>query len=228
LARRRLEPRARREAILRAAVEAFDDVGPDQVNLETVAERAGVSRALVYTYFTNRQGLVRAVFDRVLEDLGDELRGAIGRIATPEQRIAQWITTLAGYAQAHPNRWQVIRQTVLSHDPELGHGLDELLAHLGVEPPGADAGAGTPLALTALVGMVDWTADRLDEQGASYLARLAWAGTSGVPGAQAPWQTAADQPFAGAVDNIRNPQGCSPGVPQPTGRTVEPGTRTEG
>lgn len=214
MARRRLAPQARREAILRAAVEAFDDVGPDQVNLEAVAERAGVSRALVYTYFANRQGLVRAVFDRVLADLGDELRGAVGRASGPEERIARWITTLAGYAQAHPNRWQVIRQTVLSHDPELGHGLDELLAHLGVEQPTGPIAS--PLALTALVGMVDWTADRLDEQGASYLARLAWAGTSGVPEMPPP------------VDNPRKPQGCSPGLPQPAGRTVTPGTRTEG
>jgi AcrR family transcriptional regulator len=226
LARRRLAPQARREAILRAAVEAFDDVGPDQVNLETVAERAGVSRALVYTYFANRQGLVRAVFDQVLEDLGGELRGAVGRAATPEERIARWITTLAGYAQAHPNRWQVIRQTVLSHDPELGHGLDELLAHLGVDPPGG--AGGNPLALTALVGMVDWTADQLDEQGASYLARLAWAGTSGVPGAEAPWQAASADPYVAPVDNHRNPQGCAPGLPQATRPTVNPGTRSEG
>lgn len=222
MARRRLDPEARRAAILDAAVTAFDEVGPEQVNLEMVAERAGVSRALVYTYFTNRVGLVRAVFEQVLADLGAaverDLRGAVG----PEDRLGRWITTLAGYARAHPNRWQVIRWNVLAPDPDGADGLHELLAHLG--PVDGRPATGQRLALTALVGMVDWTAAQLDEHGTTELATLAWAGTSALPAVRRLWQ----DPVVDPVDNTRDPQGYAPGAPQGDRRTVVPGTRPEG
>jgi AcrR family transcriptional regulator len=177
--RRRLEPEARRQAILEAAVLAFDDAGPEQVSLEAVAERAGVSRALVYTYFTNRQRLVRAVFSEIVRDLADELRLALEGAETPEQRMTAWIATLVRYARVRPNRWHVVRWTVLSQDPEAADGLAELLRSFGFFDGHGD-GSGQPLVLTALAGMVDWTAERLDDRGASELARLAWGGTSGV------------------------------------------------
>lgn len=182
MARQRLDPEARREAIIQAAMAAFDDVGPDTVNLEVVAERAGVSRALVYTYFQNRQGLVRAVFEVVLADLGDSLARALEGSLTPQERIYRWITTLAGYARDHPHRWQVVRRTVLA--PEDGRGLDDLLSALAPRPPAP--GDRNPLMLAALVGMVDWTASDLDERGTTELARLAWSGTSGVAEGQGP------------------------------------------
>ena len=215
MVRRRLAPEDRRQAILEAAVEAFDDVDPDQVNLEAVAERAGVSRALLYTYFENRQGLVRAVFELVLADLGGELRTAVRAATTPEQRLVTWMVTLAGYARAHPNRWQVVRRTVLSPGPNLNEDLEALLRHLALAEDGATS---SPLALTALVGMVDWTADRLDEEGATYLARLAWSGTSALSGADR----------RQSVDNWPNSQGCASGPPQAPRPTVEPGRRSEG
>jgi AcrR family transcriptional regulator len=222
LARRRLSPEDRRQAILQAAVEAFDDGDPDQVNLEAVAERAGVSRALLYTYFENRQGVLRAVFEHVLADLAGELRAAVLAADGAEQQIGNWVVALAGYARTHPNRWQVIRRSVLSPGVELGGGLGALLRHLAV----ADGWIVSPLALTALVGMVDWTADQLDEQGAAYLARLAWVGTSGLATAEVGCRTE-DGLGRRAVDNIGNSQGCSSGLPQAGRPTVE-SRRSEG
>ena len=222
MARRRLAPEDRRQAILQAAVEAFDDGDPDQVNLEAVAERAGVSRALLYTYFENRQGVVRAVFEHVVADLGSELSAAVRAADDAEQQIGNWVLALAGYARTHPNRWQVIRRSVLSPGVDLGDGLGALLRQVAV----ADGWMTDPLALTALVGMVDWTADQLDEQGAAYVARLAWAGTSGLATAEV------GCPAEGAltpraVDNIGNSQGCSSGLPQAGRPTVDP-RRSEG
>lgn len=175
MARRRLDPQARRAAILNAAIEAFDEADPDHVNVEAVAERAGVSRALVYTYFSNRQGLFRAVFHELLGEVGASLAGALEGAATSEERFGRWITTLAGYARSHPNRWQVIRWNVLTPDPELGDGLPDLLHQ--VVPEGSQV---DPLALTALLGMVDWTAERLDEEATWRLAAFAWSGASSL------------------------------------------------
>jgi AcrR family transcriptional regulator len=77
--RRRLEPAARREEIIRAAVAYFAEVGFGGSTRE-LAQRAGVTQALLYKYFASKAELREAVFERVylgriaphwLEDLRD-------------------------------------------------------------------------------------------------------------------------------------------------------------
>ena len=77
--RRRLEPAARREEIIRAAVSYFAEVGFGGPTRE-LAQRAGVTQALLYKYFASKAELREAVFERVylgriaphwLEDLRD-------------------------------------------------------------------------------------------------------------------------------------------------------------
>lgn len=77
--RRRLDPAARREEIIRAAVAYFAEVGFGGSTRE-LAQRAGVTQALLYKYFASKAELREAVFERVylgriaphwLEDLHD-------------------------------------------------------------------------------------------------------------------------------------------------------------
>lgn len=62
--RRRLDPQARREQILRAAVAWFADVGFVGTTRD-LARRAGVTQALLYKYFANKAELTEAVFEHV-------------------------------------------------------------------------------------------------------------------------------------------------------------------
>ena len=62
--RRRLDPAARREEIIRAAVAYFAEVGFGGPTRE-LAQRAGVTQALLYKYFANKAELREAVFERV-------------------------------------------------------------------------------------------------------------------------------------------------------------------
>lgn len=67
-----------REAILEAAIEEFAEHGFDGVRMEHVARRAGFNKALVYRYFTDRQGLFHAALERrfsLRSALLDELPG---------------------------------------------------------------------------------------------------------------------------------------------------------
>ena len=49
----------------------------DAVSMETVAERAGVSRALVYKHFANRSDLLSAVYEREAAALHAHLASAV-------------------------------------------------------------------------------------------------------------------------------------------------------
>ena len=59
----------RREQLVGAAAAAFLAGGFDGTSMETVAERAGVTRLIVYRHFESKEALYRAVLDSVVEAL---------------------------------------------------------------------------------------------------------------------------------------------------------------
>lgn len=60
-------PEARRPEILSAALKAFSDNGFAETRLEDVAADAGVSKALIYLYFEDKEEVLRAVIRETLE-----------------------------------------------------------------------------------------------------------------------------------------------------------------
>jgi AcrR family transcriptional regulator len=67
--RTRLAREERREQILDAATVVFIGRDPVDVTFEEIAEAAGVSRALVYNYFGDRNGLLEALYRRNVDAL---------------------------------------------------------------------------------------------------------------------------------------------------------------
>jgi AcrR family transcriptional regulator len=58
---------AAREAILEALVALLEREEPDQISMDTVAERAGTSRRTLYRYFPTRDDLLAAAGDWIFE-----------------------------------------------------------------------------------------------------------------------------------------------------------------
>ena len=71
-ARRRLSPEDRRAELLALGAEVFGKRPYDEVRIDEIAERAGVSRALMYHYFPDK----RAFFAAVVRDEADRLYAA--------------------------------------------------------------------------------------------------------------------------------------------------------
>ena len=61
----RLAPADRRRHLLGVARSIVETRGVTALSMDNVAAEAGVSRALLYTYFDNRPGLIRALWDEV-------------------------------------------------------------------------------------------------------------------------------------------------------------------
>ncbi|MFF9813136.1 TetR/AcrR family transcriptional regulator [Streptomyces sp. NPDC014006] len=72
--RRRLSPDERRAELLAVAARQFAERPYDEVLMEDVAERAGVSRALLYRYFPSKRDLFAALYRQVAERLLDLTR----------------------------------------------------------------------------------------------------------------------------------------------------------
>jgi AcrR family transcriptional regulator len=71
-ARRRLSPEDRRAELLALGAEVFGKRPYDEVRIDEIAERAGVSRALMYHYFPDK----RVFFAAVVKDEADRLYAA--------------------------------------------------------------------------------------------------------------------------------------------------------
>lgn len=67
----------RRELLLDAAAQILAGGHADEVTMETVAGRAGVSRALVYKHFANRQDLLVALYERESSVLHRQLSASV-------------------------------------------------------------------------------------------------------------------------------------------------------
>jgi len=75
VARRRLSPEDRRAELLALGAEVFGKRPYDEVRIDEIAERAGVSRALMYHYFPDK----RAFFAAVVRDEAERLYEAANK-----------------------------------------------------------------------------------------------------------------------------------------------------
>jgi AcrR family transcriptional regulator len=107
----RLSRADRREQLLDVALDLLAEQGFDVLNMEAIARRAGVNRAVVYRSFANLQLLLLALLRR--EDARtrktiDALVPAEPGDRTTAELLAQSLTTFLGAVLRHPQTYRVI------------------------------------------------------------------------------------------------------------------------
>ena len=94
----------RRDHLLDAALGLLESDGAAAVTMERVAERAGVSKPVVYDHFANRSALVVAVLARTWADAEGLVAGRAAEATTPAERIRATFEALVdAAAQRGPN-----------------------------------------------------------------------------------------------------------------------------
>jgi AcrR family transcriptional regulator len=73
-----------RTRILDAALHHIALFGEDRVSISGVADEAGLSRGTVYRYFANREGLLDAIADHVLQRSKNSINKAVAQGGEPE------------------------------------------------------------------------------------------------------------------------------------------------
>jgi AcrR family transcriptional regulator len=87
----RLSRSERREALLDAAALLVAAGDVEAVSMEAVAERAGVSRPLVYKHFANRYELLSALYRREAAHLHAEMSAEVTAAETLEEMVRAFI-----------------------------------------------------------------------------------------------------------------------------------------
>jgi AcrR family transcriptional regulator len=79
---------ARRERVIRAALELGAEGGYDAVQMRDVAARAGVALGTIYRYFSSKDHLLAAVSAQVAAEISDDIRSRPPRHAKAADRVA--------------------------------------------------------------------------------------------------------------------------------------------
>jgi AcrR family transcriptional regulator len=102
---------ARREQLLDVTVEIVAEQGFQAVSIQSVAQRAGISRPIVYEHFGELTGLLEALVEReiarALAQLSDaELGDLTG--ADPFELLLDSLRTYLGAVEHHPTTWRLV------------------------------------------------------------------------------------------------------------------------
>jgi len=161
---RRLSRDERREQLVAAAMPVLARRGLRDYSLEEIAERAGVTRNLLYHYFPRgRPDVTLAVADREAQQLTADW--AVDETVPLEQRLAANFNRIAEHAMRPTHAWQIHRLARAASEPELREMVARFVGvvianvaqnHLGTtEPP--------PLVRLALKAYVAFAETALDE-----------------------------------------------------------------
>jgi len=99
-----------REAMVEAAVELIEEVGPYAVTVREVARRAGVSPGAPFRHFPTRMALLTAVAEEAMRRFQAEIAEALGPVARADVRT-RMITVARAYltwAIRNPTHFKVI------------------------------------------------------------------------------------------------------------------------
>ena len=123
--RRRLSPDDRRNELLALGAEVFGQRPYDEVRIDEIAERAGVSRALMYHYFPDK----RAFFAAVVRAEGERLFEATNTAPEPGQslfdQVRAGVLAYVRYDEEHPHGAWAAYMGMGRSDPVL-RGIEDI------------------------------------------------------------------------------------------------------
>lgn len=115
--RRRLPAAERRKVILDAGLDVFAEGGYRETRLDQVAERAGVSKALIYEHFSSKRDLYREILETwVGELLGRILSAATAAGERSEDRLVAGLDGFLGFVEERRDAWRLLIRHRASDD----------------------------------------------------------------------------------------------------------------
>jgi len=151
---RRMSAAARREQLLDVTTELVADVGFQEVTIEAVAKRAGITRPIVYEHFGDLGGLLDAVVEREMaRALSQVSETALTKLSEgpPIDLMIESLSSFLHAVKSHPTTWrlvltppegapEILRRRIAAGHAEVLAGMAEAVRPLtdGRESPDAE------------------------------------------------------------------------------------------
>jgi AcrR family transcriptional regulator len=201
----RLPRPARRRQLLGAARDVFVAQGYHAAAMDEIAERAGVSKPVLYQHFPGKLELYLALLDESVEELNRKVSHALSSTTDNRERVPATFEAFFDFVAGSGEAFRLVFESDLANEPAVRDRLERAMkscADLVSQFIHEDAGIGDDeahLLGMALVGMAQVSArywlstDRAipRDEAEQMITRLAWRGISGWP------MTGQTEPIAG-------------------------------
>jgi AcrR family transcriptional regulator len=191
----RLSRDARRAQLLGAARDVFAAQGYHAAAMDDIADRAGVSKPVLYQHFPSKLELYRALLTTYADELIGRLRSVLGSTNDNELRTRGAVSAYFEFVATEGQSFRLVFESDLRSEPEASAVLDRALRECidaVAEAVTADAGLDRDrarLLAVGLVGLSQVTAQYwLDsgqavpkEEAVELMSRLAWRGLAHFP-----------------------------------------------
>jgi AcrR family transcriptional regulator len=190
-ARRRMRAPERRAQLLEVAREVFGTSGFHSVSMDDVAERAGVTKPILYDHFSSKQDLYLALLDADLADLLERVKEALDSSPGNRERIRASFQAYFDFVDEQADGFRLLMQETVGAERDFRERVaqvrDQILAEvqrLIVRESGGrlDREHAEVVAL-GLIGMAENVAQRNPgaskaerDQAVDTLVELAWRG----------------------------------------------------
>lgn len=191
----RLPRRARRAQLLSAAREVFVAQGYHAAAMDDIAERAGVSKPVLYQHFPGKLDLYLALLDESCTAMISSVRDGLEGTTDNKQRVNATMAAFYAYVTAPEGAFRLVFESDLTNEPAVRAQVDrvttesaKLIAHVIADDTGLPEEQSQLLAVS-LVGMgqvsarfwLQETGTMSEDEAAALVAGLAWRGIGGYP-----------------------------------------------
>ncbi len=124
-----------RENLVAAAVRLAAAQGTDTTSVRSIAREAGVTEAMLYRHFKNKQDLWLDIYTRIVDDMIEEKKSLLHDSAPIRERLREWVRLTYAYYDDNPDAFTYVLLLPHSFAEALGdtctrqgHLLLELIA----------------------------------------------------------------------------------------------------
>jgi AcrR family transcriptional regulator len=191
----RLPRGARRLQLLRAAQDVFVAQGFHAAAMDDIADRAGVSKPVLYQHFPGKRELYLALLEEHVGELADRVAEAMAGTDDNHQRVVGAVRAYFDFIDAEGEAFRLVFESDLRNDADVRAVVDrgtEVCVEAIADVIAADTGADPQRALMLAAGLTGlaetsarWWLPRKGtvsrDEAVSLMAALSWRGISGFP-----------------------------------------------
>ena len=191
----RMPRRERRAQLLESALEVFVAQGYHAAAMDDIAERAGVSKPVLYQHFPGKLDLYLALLDASCDTIIDNCREALASTTDNKDRVAATMKVFYSYVASKEGAFRLVFESDLTSEPDVRERVDRVTtecASMIADVIRTDTGLpdeASELLAVSLVGMAQvsarfWLAGGggiAQDDAAALIAGLAWRGIRGYP-----------------------------------------------
>ena len=194
----RLPRDERRAQLLVAALEVFTAAGYHSAEMDEIADRANVSKPVLYQHFPSKLELYLAVLDLHIDSLVFAIQKAIASNRENSSRVAATVEAYFGFIDSEGEAFRLLFESDMNLEPQVRERLNRMTYDCAAAVSAVisiDTGLGkeeSMMLAVGIIGTVQTTArhwldrdGKIDRRRATELVmNLIWRGISGFPKSQ--------------------------------------------